>query len=351
MYRFLLIDDCDSDASSFKDSITRLNSGSPEKKYELEVAPTYKEAFDAIYNNLNGIIVDINLDSEQSGLDLVDEITKKFRVPVAIFTGTPGFECDRQIKVFIKGAATHDEIINYLCGMYDTGLFNVLGRTGMLETIMAKIFWNNLYPHMNIWESKEGGEKTEKMILRYAVSLIEEFIDNDLPLYATEEMYACPPVDPNLKTGCIIQSKDNNSCYIVLSPPCDLAIHEGNVKTDSVLLCEIEDEKIVHSSILENVKKSDAKNKVILNAIKNNHKDYYHWLPGNGFFKGGYINFRKVSTHSISDLKERFNDPALKIQKGFVKNILNRFSFYYSRQGQPDFDFAEEARRILEDFS
>ena len=35
-------------------------------------------------------------------------------------------------------------------------------------------------------------------------------------------------------------------------------------------------------------------------------------------------------------------------QEYFVKNILNRFSAYYARQGQPDFDFKSEATAIID---
>ena len=38
--------------------------------------------------------------------------------------------------------------------------------------------------------------------------------------------------------------------------------------------------------------------------------------------------------------------PIVKVQDYFTKNILSRFSTYYSRQGQPDFNFDLEAETI-----
>ena len=32
---------------------------------------------------------------------------------------------------------------------------------------------------------------------------------------------------------------------------------------------------------------------VIEKALKNNYSDYYHWLPRNDIYQGGYINFKK----------------------------------------------------------
>ena len=45
---------------------------------------------------------------------------------------------------------------------------------------------------------------------------------------------------------------------------------------------------------------------------------------------------------------EEFDQPKVKVQEYFVKNILNRFSAYYARQGQPDFDFKLEATAIID---
>lgn len=139
--------------------------------------------------------------------------------------------------------------------------------------------------------------------------------------------------------------------YIVLSPPCDLAIHEGVMKTDCILVCEIENhDEIIKAGIRETSNKS-KKIKKITKAIKNNNKEYLHWLPANEIFEGGFINFRKAHTFSIKEFKEKFPDPEIKIQDYFVKNILNRFSNYYSRQGQPDFAYDKEAGLIMSVFA
>ena len=73
-------------------------------------------------------------------------------------------------------------------------------------------------------------------------------------------------------------------------------------------------------------------------------------MPDNELFGGGYINFRKVITVAPEDIEIKFNEPKVKIQDFFIKNILNRFSSYYARQGQPDFDLDKEVSRLIEDF-
>lgn len=53
-------------------------------------------------------------------------------------------------------------------------------------------------------------------------------------------------------------------------------------------------------------------------------------------------------TYSPDIFIKEYGQPKVKVQEYFVKNILNRFSSYYARQGQPDFDFKSEANSILD---
>lgn len=351
MYKFLLIEDSNTDYESFQTTVERLNLQANEELYQLGIAKTYEEGMEMLSGNLNGIIVDIKLDKPHSGNEIIKEIIKKFRVPVAIFTGTPDVTQDDNspIKVYKKGEARHEDIINDLRAIFDTGLFNVLGGTGIIENTMIKIFWYNLYPQIELWRTKkQQGIDTEKILLRYAVSHIQELIDNEIPEHVTEEMYISPTLDAEIRTGAIIKSNTDNSYYIVLSPPCDLAIYDGKPKTDCILICEIEPLDKVNEKLIKGIKKTDKKKEKIIQALKNTHSNYYHWLPKNTLFEGGYINFRKVITYSPNELHEKYHHTYIKVQEKFVKNILNRFSSYYARQGQPDFDFNSEAEIIMQ---
>ena len=197
MYKFLLIEDSADDSGSFQDTVKRLNVAADQELYYLEVAETYAAGMEKVSEKLNGIIVDIKLDGDHSGNEIIREIVEKFRVPVAIFTGTPDTELDdgSPIQVYKKGEASHEEILQELCAVSDTGLFNVLGGTGIIENVMTQIFWKNLYPQISLWKEKRAqGIETEKVLLRYAVSHIQELIDAEVPAYVTEEMYIKPPI-------------------------------------------------------------------------------------------------------------------------------------------------------------
>ncbi len=137
----------------------------------------------------------------------------------------------------------------------------------------------------------------------------------------------------------------------MLSPPCDLALHANIMKTDRILLCQIEKSDDIIKKCMQKQSGKKSKKNAIRNCLNNNYTDYYHWLPGNSLFCGGYINFRKVITYELGEFKAKYGMAQLKVQDYFVKNIMNRFSSYYARQGQPDFDFAKEADLIFRSLS
>ncbi len=347
---FLLIEDNTDEANLFKSTITRLNSTNEYYTFNLKIVDNIQDAFRELKNNYNGAIVDIKLKNDESGNDILKKIQDMYRMPVAVLTGTPDTDLssDSPIKIYKKGESTHEEIINDLIMILKTGIFSVIGGKGLIEKNMNNIFWRNLYPKIDTWRNlNEKGVETELILLRYALSHMIELLDESMPHYSVEEIYITPTLNSQVKTGSILNKKDTGIQYVVLSPPCDLVIRSGEVKTDTVMLCEIDDHKQIHLDAIGNTSKS-KRLKQLLPTIRNNQKEYYHWLPKNSFFEGGYVNFRKVTSYSPNDLKIFFDEPNIRIQDFIVKDILSRFSSYYARQGQPDFNFEQEGQSILE---
>lgn len=354
MIKILLIEDAESDIKTVENAVERMNDEDQSLEIELTVANNFEDAIKGLNNSFHGAIVDIRLSTKEkeNGNIIIDKIMKEFRIPIAIMTGTPDTRLDPNspIKIYKKGEHLYKDIIRSLISMKQTGLFDVIGGKGIIEKTIDKIFWNNLYPQISSWEELyKKGIDTEKALMRYTVSCLQELLDEDTLSYVTEEMYIKPPITSHIKTGSIVQDKKSGQYMVVLSPPCDLALHNGEFKTDRILLCEIDNHEEVNKKIIEEIKKSSKQVNALKSAINNQYAAYYHWLPENMLFNGGYINFRKVLTYDPLELLELFNEPELKIQEYFVKNILSRFSSYYARQGQPDFDFKNEAEKIVQE--
>jgi len=349
MYNFLLVEDSHEDAAVCQDTVERMNVEKPENHITVEIADTFDLALEKLKGSYDGVIVDIKLGDKSSGNDIIRTITQTYRIPVAVMTGTPDtiLEEGSPICIYKKGESTYENIIESLIKISKTGLFKVIGGKGIIEKTMLRVFWKNLYPKISVWEKmQEDGADTETILLRYAIAHIHELLDENMPLYSTEEVYIQPPLTSKIRTGCVLKNKKDELYYIVLSPPCDLAIHNGKFKTDRIMLCEIDDYRIVSLNAIGTASEAKRK-KALLPIIKNNDKEYYHWLPKNSFFEGGYINFRKVINYSPEELEKEFYPPDLRVQDSIVKDILSRFSAYYARQGQPDFDFDKEAEAII----
>lgn len=355
-YMFLLVEDNESDRDTCTSRLERIKDEDPDFDVDIKCAASLDEAKKHLKSTgYDAAIVDIKLSSfeedQNNGYKVIEEIKNNYRIPVAVMTATRGDDGLLQdgINIYIKGETLYDNILKDLKCILSTGIYNVFRHKGTIEKKMDDVFWHSLLPKIDMWKEiyNQKKEDTEKIILRYAILRMQELIDNDMPSYTTAEMYIDSPDYEPLKTGSIIKSKESDEYCIVLSPPCDLALHDGRFKTENIMLCSIDEEKSVNIKRLNGAKDSKQK-EIITETIRNNYTDYYHWLPYvNNIFKGGYINFRKIQSIAPDKLKSEFEKQNVKVQDFFVKDILARFSSYYARQGQPDFEFGEEAEKIV----
>ena len=360
-FKLLIVEDDEEELALYRTTIERYGI---EKKRDIEFfeSENLDDALKQIDNSFDGVIVDLRLGPEgDAGNIVIKEIHNKYRIPVAILTGTPGNadpDFKEIIKVYNKGETGLDEILNDLIQIYDTGLTKIFGGRGDIENAMNNVFWDNILPQLDSWKSHvERGADTEKALLRLTMNHLLEHLDKNSDHCIPEEMYVIPPFSSQIKTGCIIKNKESDDYYVVLSPACDLAIHNGSIKTNRILVCMIEKYKI---GLLKNAMKNltikisddddgitiDNKNRKMQNAEnlltqlpQNNYSNFYHYLPQTSKFEGGIIDFRKIDTYKPTDFKSNFDDPDVQISMAFTKDIVARFSSYYARQGQPDFDF------------
>ncbi len=354
--KLLVVEDHDEEIEVCKSSQRRYIEENS-RQIEITFCKTKEEAVKMVDKSFDGAIVDLKLGNEgNEGDEFIQLIQTLWRIPVAVFTGTPlNFDQNpSNINVYKKGEVRYDEIFDYFFDIYKTGLTKIFGNRGTIETVMLEIFWKNIFPSISIWKSHVSkGKETEKALLRFTINHLLEILD-DSGICFPEEMYILPLNSDHLKTGTIVSKKETREKYIVLSPSCDLAKHNGTFKTDRILVCGIENN---NSDILDSTKKRKAaeasnpsislessklnkeQNKEYMKIIQNNHKEYYHFLPKSGSFPGGIINFRKIETFTIEQFTTLFDPPAIQVFMAFTKDIVARFSAYYARQGQPDFDF------------
>lgn len=349
--KILLVEDSDSDIESYR-STEKIYQRTKDIAIETVYAQTVADAINKIDSTFDGAIVDLKLEKAgNEGNEVIAEITSKFRIPIIIFTGTPD-NVDSEFKpieVYKKGEQTYEQLLNILFEIHSTGLTRIMGGRGKIENFMNKIFWKNLIPTISSWKKLSKEQNTEEALLRYTISHLQELLYSNSAYIYPEETYIFPPMTEDVKPGSIVFDHQGEP-FLVLSPACDLAVRDdGQIKTDRILVSHIEkfderfkklirDSRIEPKSPEENEKKYNADlnlNKIIRNSMH----IYYHYLPKSDYFDGGLINFRKINTYKFSDFEKNFSPPHIQISSHFIKEIIGRFSNFYSRQGQPDFDF------------
>lgn len=346
-FRLLIVDDQEQELSVCRDTVAKYKD---EKKRVVELVEcrNVKEAFEKLDNSFDGAIIDLKLaDQGDEGNQVVNRIAEShFRIPVAILTGTPdAADLDfAYIGVFKKGdpGAGYADLLDRFWGIHDTGLTRIMGGRGIIEKTLTKVFRENLLPQKDKWVAygETDSSRTEKALLRHALSHLLQLLDDDRDRCFPEEVYLTPPLTDKIRTGSVVNEKTSDQRFVVMNPACDLVIRDnGNCKTDRILLVEIEKEDDVVGLALDGIQKADKKKSKLRTLFGNNHTDYYHWLPKTDFFSGGFLNFRKLSTITKDEFGEKFQAPAVQISPSFVKDMVARFSAYYARQGQPDIDF------------
>jgi len=315
-----------------------------DRDINIVVANSLDEAKLCLNKDIDTAIIDVKLGTvSDAGNSVIDEInTLSLRIPTVIHTGTPANVTATALKVFTRGENTYEEIFDYLFGVYNTGITELLGRKGIFEKKL-KIFYENCFlSDLDTWVQygNSDSEATQKALFRYAVNNIFQLIDNDSDAYYPEEVYTYISDNKNISTGSLVKNQQNNF-FIVLSPACDLALRQtGDFKTDSIHLVEVESIQKIEmekfsaiSSNCKNVGKN--KNNLMKSIWTNTDTLYYHWLPKTNLFEGGVINFRKILTIRKDELTN-YSILNIRVSPYFCRDIVSRFSSYYARQGQPE---------------
>jgi hypothetical protein len=351
-FKLLVVEDDEGALQTYRDTIG-VYTQKTGCQIDLKICKNEKEAFAVLDSSFDGAIIDLKLGADPvAGNKVIDSIFERFRIPTAIMTGTPANAVVGHPYVIVckKGEVGYEELLNNFLEVYKTGITKILGGRGQIERAMQQVFCNNILPQLDTWKSyAKKGKQTEKALLRFTLNHLMELLEEDEEFCFTEEMYIAPPISSGIKTGSIVKKKDVEEHYIILSPSCDLTIRQnGACNTDHYLLCKIENFEEIKTLLLSSVSGRKDKGNKLCRLLANNQNNYYHWLPKGHGFLGGIINFRHCMTMTKADFNASFDGPKLQVSKHFIKDIVSRYSSYYARQGQPDFDCESIANAMLD---
>ena len=378
----MIIEDDDSQVQIYKRQIDDLNAES-DIIISYQVFKNRKESLQAIKDNFfDAALIDLRLsssDPEDNANDTIREIRDKFRFPIRVFTGFDDIDEDLKeegnefFKVYSRRGENSKpirEILKELSDIYKTGITKILGNRGIIESQLKAIFWKHLSGSFGDWVLEAQTEdNVEKILLRYTLAHLQEYLDKDesgdYDKYHPAEVYITEPINRNIHTGLILKNKENEDTFIVLTPMCDLV----NKKAEKILLAKIQNSDTIQISkdpkkALRNnmnklakagtekerkeiTKKIDEAKEKLGRFSRNDFTLRYHYLPEiNGI--GGVINFHELTAYTKEEIEENFIKIASVTDK-FRKDIIGRFSNFYSRQGQPVFSTGKICELMLKD--
>lgn len=360
--KLLIVEDDEQEITGFRATADRLSEEGSEFTFEFVESRNLEEARSKANSTFDGAIIDLLLENDESGSELVDEIKGGFRVPIAIYTGTPPDDEDAAVEIFTKAKHTHEHVLSHFTTVFQTGITRVFGGRGIIEKALNDVFWKVVMPNRSSWmQSVAPGKNTEEALVRCTVEHLAERLTDLKTQVFEEEVYISQLGDETTRTGSIFQDvSEPNSYFIVLTPACDLAQN----KADMILVCEIhsldsslitkarEASQIVveheDEEELQKLKRKQARGQRVLESLPvNGNGGHYHFLPAASAFEGGVINFRRIETLKPSAFKKRFKNTGIVVSGEFRKDIVARFSMFYARQGQPDMEFERIVAKLI----
>ncbi|PKP19163.1 MAG: hypothetical protein CVU07_00465 [Bacteroidetes bacterium HGW-Bacteroidetes-23] len=355
----LIVEDHKATIQSYLDNIESFN-----KTSDVQITPVVIENLPDAKKSLvspdfDAAILDLKLSSdtvELEGLEIVDEIRNKLRFPMFIVSGSLG-QVEYQESAFFKKRSrdgNFKEILTEITDIYKTGITNILGRRGTIEKYLNSIFWNHMSNSMDLWinDITRNPKEKENSLLRYTLLHMQEHIDEELDKYHPSEFYITKPIKKNIFTGDIIEYEKNR--YIILTPSCDIVLRADERRNaDFILFCKIKslNDVVKNYNLLQHDTAASNDNRKRIISFFENKNQRFHFIPKAISIEPGLIDFQDKLTipNNVvnSFLKEKKIERLATVSQPFLKDIISRYSNYYSRQGSPDFNVDEVYKSLF----
>lgn len=349
----------------YKRNIDLFNKENKEYQINEVWIQSKDEAIAALNNPANifdGAIVDLDLmgsgGTDTSGNEVVKEIKENLRFPTFVITGTPHhISAEFNVPSSVFNVLQRDEVdvmdtLDKFKAIKATGILNLLNRNGKIEELIQNIFWNHISTSLDNWvlDNKRNSAEKEDSLLRYTILHMLEYLDESK--VHPSEFYITRPIKEDLSTGDLILLDDVR--YVVLTPACDFVQRPNgsrNVRLTFLLrIIELNDHFHNLDESIQKKQISGSLEDKLMKAIGNN-KPYYHFVPKHNAIKAGIIDFQNKLSVPIEELEQKIEsgniDRFATISMPFLKDLIERYSSYYARQGSPDFDGDEVINSLL----
>jgi len=370
MLRLLIVEDNEEQIKLYKDTIDEFNARS-NIKINIEIGNNLEEGLKQIRtNDFDAAIIDLRLGSEDmtgKGKQIIKEIKSNLRFPVFILTAYPG-DLDEDLKkenvfykIYEQTKKDTIEVLEEMTDVYKTGITKIMGRRGIIEETLQKVFWGNIVINMEYWKKEvENKDKIEKVLSRHILAHLVESLkltkEGEFEKCHPAEVYIMPPVKKDFSTGDILKDKTLEEYFLILTPVCDMELRQKRDgenwvsyrNADKIILAKLTKFNQVPEIRGYINNQNNTKKEKVLKYINNTKKIRYHYLPSFGTQIPGFlIDFQDINQIDHEELSSY--DRVASIDEPFLKDIIARFTSYYARQGSPDLDTDIILKRLIND--
>ena len=353
IYKLLIVDDNPGQRQAISDSVREFNeikkaegiSFVCEEAENIEIAQ-----FKLKSEHFDSAIIDLVLTTtakEAQGNEVIQYIRTNFRMPVFVVSDFPDkLNVDLQketvvFKIKQRTNVTYKDLIDEIYLLLQSEITQLVhSLKNNIHHAMQELYWSHIAHNWDYWSKTiaDGGQR-EKIVSRYLSSILVEklnLIEDGFDKSNVAEMFFIPPIKSDYYTGDIIEM--NREFYLIINPACDMVTRkDGKRSAENIVLLKLVSILNIPRFKEHFEKPSNSKRGEIKEFLKNKN-DRYHYIPSYSKIENFLIDFEGISTVAPNYLSEHKPSRIASITEPFLKNILTRFSNYYNRLGQPDFD-------------
>lgn len=343
----LIVEDDEGAVESWERDIREFNRG-PNAPFQFNgtFATTKQQALKILSRTrMDCAVIDLRLPEGNAddgtghplGNDVLKVLLQETGIPAVVYSGFEEEASDdvkgSNIKVYGKQGGMPEKILNEFALQVDLMTAMEITRNNIGKET-ARLFNQSIWKRWeDRWSSEENTNMISEVITRQTASHVASSLSPSEVYHHPDEFYTVPSlVSDRLDTGDLLEF--DSGIHIILTPRCNMA--NKNPSYIILALCtEIEgwrDRLNGSNRVREKAEKELKQHATQGHAIAS------HFLPpldGRGPWIVDFQEMRTIESKEISELVlKRFASVA----PHFVPNLVQRYSTYLGRIGQPDID-------------
>ncbi|HEL4831636.1 TPA: response regulator [Stenotrophomonas maltophilia] len=278
------------------------------------------------------------------GNDVIEVILDLSGIPTYVYSGFDAEASDlarhSNIRVIPKQGGASRKILASIAS--EAPLMEAMERTrSILFRETSKLFNQSIWSR---WEKKWSGQLDKDVIsgiiARQTISHIAESLAKAPAKHHPEEFYIVPSLHSNrLDTGDILEL--GKKLYVVLTPRCNMANSPPGHYLLASLLVVPDWIKWKADLLGDSGKKRERAEKEIRSHANQGHEIGSHFLPPLNGDGPWLVDFKEARTIRSRLANKLVDKRVATVAPQFVPNLVQRYSSYLGRIGQPDIGDAE----------